>query len=235
MTVRIFPIVLGTTNLKKKAEMARILAAADIPTAPWPEDLTFPEVVEDGATFAANAAKKARAFSAALSGRAWVLADDSGLEVDFLSGRPGVLSHRYAGEPPDDGRNNQKLLVEMQGVPRARRTARFRCALALARGPEEFFSIEGVCEGVIAEFPRGDRDFGYDPVFFYPPAGKTFAEMSPEEKNAVSHRGAALRALARHLGEQELLGRTLPPVFYRKALKGFWVWAKKIRRKLRAS
>lgn len=193
------PIVVGTTNAKKVVEIRTILAARGIPVETWPAGIPMPEVVEDGATFAANAGKKAAVFAAALGGGRWVLADDSGLEVDVLGGRPGVLSHRYAGDPPDDARNNAKLLAEMEGVPSERRTARFRCALALARGAAGILAAEGTCEGTIAEAPRGDRDFGYDPVFFYPPAGKTFAEMTPEEKHRVSHRGAALWILARLL------------------------------------
>ncbi len=195
------PIVLGTTNAKKIVEIRQVLSAAGVAVGPWPADIPAPDVVEDGATFAANAAKKAAAFAAALGGARWVLSDDSGLEVDALGGRPGVFSHRYAGEPPDDARNNAKLLAELSGLPPGRRTARFRCALALARGKGDVLVVEGSCEGVIAGAPRGDRDFGYDPVFFHPPSGKTFAEMSPEEKHRVSHRGAALAALAARLSE----------------------------------
>lgn len=199
MTSVIPPIILGTTNPKKIAEIRQALSVAGITVEPWPADLPAPDVVEDGDTFAANAAKKAVAFAMALGNRHWVLSDDSGLEVDVLGGRPGVHSHRYAGEPPDDARNNEKLLGELAGVPAERRTARFRCALALARGKEGILAVEGSCEGVIAGSPRGDRDFGYDPLFIHPPSGKTFAEMSPEEKHRVSHRGAALSELVRRL------------------------------------
>lgn len=193
------PVVVGTTNARKVAEIVRILEASGIAASAWPADIPFPDVVEHGVTFAANAEQKARAFAAALGGRFWVLADDSGLEVDALGGRPGILSHRYAGEPPDDAANNRKLLAELAGVPPSRRTARFRCALALWRGPEDVLVVEGTCAGRIADAPRGDNDFGYDPVFIYPPAGRTFAEMPPDEKDRVSHRAAALAALARIL------------------------------------
>ena len=184
-------LLLATTNPKKAKEIRAILGAAGFQVEPWPG--AVPEVVEDGATFAANAAKKALAFSRLTE--EVVLADDSGLEVDALGGRPGVFSHRYAGEPPDDGRNNEKLLKELSGVPPEKRTARFKCALAMVEKGKILLEVEGSCEGLIAEAPRGTNDFGYDPVFFYPPLGKTFAELEPEEKNSISHRGNALLQL----------------------------------------
>jgi XTP/dITP diphosphohydrolase len=154
-------------------------------------------VEEDGETFAANAAKKAREVAAAAGLPA--LADDSGLEVDALDGAPGVRSARYAGAGHDDAANNRRLLAELAGVPTARRTARFRCAVALAdpRGPlgDTVEIREGACAGVILESPRGHNGFGYDPLFLYPELGRTFAELSLEEKGRLSHRARALAAM----------------------------------------
>ncbi len=187
-------LVIATGNRGKIAEIARLLD--NIPG--W-ELLTpdragpFPEVFEDGATFEENAVKKARELCAH-TGHAAV-ADDSGLEVDALGGRPGVFSARYAGDNATDADRNAKLLREMNGVPEGKRTARFVCVIALALPDERLYLARGVCEGSIAREPRGSAGFGYDPVFV--PAGRTvaMAELSPDEKNAISHRGAALREL----------------------------------------
>ena len=158
---------------------------------------TIPEVVEDADSFAGNAAKKAREVSAATGLPA--LADDSGLEVDALGGAPGVYSARYAGEPHDDGNNNAKLLAALAGVPPERRTARFRAALALAdvAGPlgPRVIAADGTCEGVILDAPRGTGGFGYDPLFFAPELGQTFAEAGIGTKSELSHRARAMRAI----------------------------------------
>jgi XTP/dITP diphosphohydrolase len=166
-----------------------------------------PEVVENGDTFAANAEKKARAAAIALGRPA--LADDSGLCVDALDGEPGVYSARYAGEPSSDARNNEKLLLELASRSRqriniadaeVRSGARFICALALhnpATGETTF--AEGACEGFILTEPRGAGGFGYDPLFYVPALGKTFAELDKAEKNQLSHRGQALRVLTEKL------------------------------------
>lgn len=195
-------ILLGTGNANKAREIQAVLALAGILVERWPGEL--PAVVEDGATFLENARRKALALAAA-SG-AWVLADDSGLEVEALGGRPGVLSHRYAGEPPDDDANNRKLLAELAGVPPERRSARFVCAIVLA-GPEGVLvEAEGTCEGRIAASPRGHNDFGYDPVFLYPAYNRTFAEISSTLKSQVSHRGKALKAFVeayRRIGQPQ--------------------------------
>ncbi len=168
----------------------------------------YPEAVEDGDTFEANAVKKALHY-AALTGR-MVLADDSGLEVDALGGQPGVYSARYAGvQGPRalvDMQNNQKLLRELEGVPREKRTARFICTMALVRGCEVLITVRGTVEGRMLmpsecanpEEPwrgRGGNGFGYDPLFFHPESGCTTAELSAEAKNAISHRGRATRLL----------------------------------------
>ena len=186
-------LVIGTHNRKKAREIAQILAMEglalltldDFPGAPAPE--------ENGETFEANAIKKATELADALG--LPVAADDSGLEVDALGGRPGVHSARYAGEHGNDPLNNEKLLGELRGVPPERRTARFKCVAALAAPGELLTTVEGVLEGAIAEHPRGTNGFGYDPVFVVPGLGKTSAELGPEEKNRISHRGKAFRKL----------------------------------------
>jgi XTP/dITP diphosphohydrolase len=161
-----------------------------------------PEPVEDGATFEANARIKALYYAKAAGSRC--LAEDSGLEVDALGGRPGVHSARYAGTsgPRDerDRANNEKLLGELAGVASEERAARFVCCMCLA---DEHGAIlaetRGTFEGVIAETPRGDNGFGYDPLLWVPDAGGTSAELSPQEKNARSHRGAAARLMAERI------------------------------------
>jgi len=191
-------LVLASANPHKAAEITEILLAAglDVETLPRPADV--PEVVEDGLTLEDNARLKAVALCAATGLPA--VADDTGLEVDALGGAPGVWSARYAGEDATYEENVQKLLQELQGVPAERRTARFS-TVALVRWPDgrEVAAI-GEVEGDIVEEARGAEGFGYDPVFR--PAegdGRTFAEMTPAEKHAVSHRGRAFRTLAEGL------------------------------------
>lgn len=186
-------LVVATRNAGKLREIRQM-------TADWPlvwhglaEFEDVPEVDETGATFAENARLKALHYAAA-TGRP-ALADDSGLEVDVLRGAPGVLSARYAGSPRDDAANNRKLIAALAGVPLARRTARFRCAMALARDGVVLFETEGVFAGLIVDEPRGTNGFGYDPHFLVPELGRTAAELPPVEKNACSHRGQALRAM----------------------------------------
>ena len=156
-----------------------------------------PEVVEEGATFEENALKKARviAYSTGIA----TLADDSGLCVDALDGRPGVHSARYAGESASDEEKYMRLLEEMEDVSDLGRSARFVCALALVAPDGEEALFHGICEGLITREPRGSSGFGYDPIFFFEAAGCTFAEMDQESKNRVSHRGRALRKFAEFL------------------------------------
>jgi XTP/dITP diphosphohydrolase len=159
-------------------------------------------VDEDAPTFVGNAEKKARA-ALAQSGLP-SLADDSGLEVDALDGAPGVLSARFAGEPSNDGANNRKLMAALDGVPDARRTARFRCALVFVDADGTRLVAEGACEGRIGHAPRGSGGFGYDPLFFVDgdAAGRTMAELAADEKNRISHRARALDELVRALDER---------------------------------
>lgn len=196
-------LLLASDNAKKRAELQALLSSMGLALVS-PRDIGgLPPVDEDLPDFAGNAAKKAR--SAALASGMWSLADDSGLEVDALNGAPGVRSARYAGIHGDDAANNARLLADLAGVPPQRRGARFVCALALARPDGSLaLSVEGSVRGRILEAPRGTRDFGYDPLFcFEEPGhaldGRGFAELEPEAKASVSHRGRALRALLERL------------------------------------
>lgn len=151
------------------------------------------DVEETGETFEENAILKAEAIAREF-GRI-VIADDSGLIVDALDGRPGVYSARYAGEEKNDAANTAKVLDELEGIPEPERTARFYCALALASPNQQTITVSGTVEGVIAKKPAGENGFGYDPVFYVKEKGKTMAELDSEEKNAISHRANALKAL----------------------------------------
>jgi XTP/dITP diphosphohydrolase len=193
-------LVFATRNKGKLVELRELLPGLEvlsIDEAAARLGITIPEVIEDADTFVGNAAKKAREVSAAT--RLPALADDSGLEVDALGGAPGVYSARYAGEPHDDARNNTKLLAALAGVPSDRRTARFRAVLALAdvHGPlgTEVISADGTCEGTILDAPRGSGGFGYDPLFFSPELGMTFAEAGVGTKSELSHRSRAMREI----------------------------------------
>ncbi|MGQ9824081.1 MAG: XTP/dITP diphosphatase [Desulfotomaculales bacterium] len=188
-------IVLASRNPGKIRELRALLAPLKVAVVSLENYPALPEVEEDGATFTENAVKKA-CFAAAATGL-WALADDSGLEVDYLGGAPGVFSARFAGPGGGDRANNEKLLRLLAGVPLEKRTARFRCVVAVASPEKEVYTAEGACEGVIAFAPRGDKGFGYDPLFYVPSFGKTFAELDPEVKNAVSHRAKALAGARR--------------------------------------
>ena len=187
-------LVLGTGNRKKGREMADLLAPAGLELRTLADFPTAIQVVEDGETFAANAAKKA-AEQAQHLGR-WVLADDSGLTVDWLGGAPGVHSARFSGLGATDGANNEKLLALLSGVPLERRSAQFVCHLVLAdpRGAIRAES-EGSCRGRILTAPRGTQGFGYDPLFEVREYHRTFAELGPVAKAVLSHRARALRNL----------------------------------------
>lgn len=189
-------LLFATRNRGKLAELRALVAPHGIEVDSL-DDVDAPgEVEEDGETFTANAEKKARAALAATGLPA--LADDSGLDVDALDGAPGVRSARYAGPGQDDAANNAKLLAALASVPDARRTARFRCALAFVDAAGTLTVAEGTLEGRIGQAPRGAGGFGYDPLFLLPD-GRTLAELSAAEKNAISHRGQALRKMAPHL------------------------------------
>lgn len=190
MTLR---LLLGSNNEKKREELARILAGLPLEIL-RPGDLGhFPAPAEEGTSFLENAVIKARHFARLTD--VTTLADDSGLVVDALDGRPGVRSSRFAGEGASDLENCRKLLAMLAAVPDPRPAARFVCAVAVVRGEEILGTAEGRCEGHLLRETRGTGGFGYDPLFFYPPEGKTFAELPPERKEQVSHRGRALRAI----------------------------------------
>lgn len=184
-------LVLATRNKGKVEEIRDLLKDFPITVQDLSDFGPIPEVEEDGATFEENAYKKASFTSRVLGLPA--LADDSGLEVDALDGAPGVRSARFGGEGADDAGRCRLLLEKLKGEDR--REAAFVCVLSLAVPTGPALTYEGRCEGTIASDPSGSNGFGYDPVFFYPPLGKTFAELSREEKSRVSHRGAALREL----------------------------------------
>lgn len=186
-------LVLATANPGKVRELRELLAPAGVECVSLLDLPGFPRVEETGQTYLENATLKARAI-ATWSGLP-ALADDSGLEVDALDGRPGVHSAYFAGPKASDHDNVAKLLDELRGIPPERRTARFRCVLVVARPDGALLAEEGVCEGRITSEPKGEDGFGYDPVFFHPPTGKTFAQLSREEKNQYSHRARAAAKL----------------------------------------
>ncbi len=200
-------VLLATSNPGKLRDFAGAAAPYGITITNLPHFSSLPQVVEDGTTFEENARKKAEAYSRAVPGEL-VLADDSGLEIDAIGGAPGVHSARYAAcdrqdqdnDPgaaecnSDDEANNARVLRELKGVPEQERTARFVCVLAVARDGHTPHTFRGTAEGVILDAARGENGFGYDPLFYFPQIGKTFAELSAEEKARYSHRGAAFRA-----------------------------------------
>lgn len=188
-------VVLATGNQGKLRELRAMLAAKGFEIVPQTE-LQVPEAEETGASFRENALLKAR--NAARHTGLPAIADDSGLEVDALHGAPGIYSARYAGPDATDADNLQKLLKELDGVPAAKRRARFRCVIAYLRKVDDPAPLvcEGVWEGSILEAPRGTNGFGYDPVFLVPGKSLSSAELPPEEKNRLSHRGQALAKLA---------------------------------------
>jgi XTP/dITP diphosphohydrolase len=197
-------ILIATSNAGKLRDFAGAAAAHGIKIAGIPDFPSLPSVVEDGLTFEENARKKAEAYSRYVPGEI-VVADDSGLEVGALNGAPGVHSARYAapdlyGKEPhladdntDDEANNARVLRELRNVAPEKRTGRFVCVLAAARDGNTLATFRGTAEGIILDAPRGKNGFGYDPLFYFPPIGKTFAELTAEQKAQYSHRGAALR------------------------------------------
>jgi len=193
----VIDLLVATTNQGKFNEVQTFLSKLPLRIMSLKSLANPPIVVEDGTTFEENAIKKSRAL--AQHAGLMTLADDSGLEVDALGGAPGIYSARYSGEEGDDDKNNEKLLRELQNVPEEKRTARYVCALSLCipdvTGAKEWLARE-YCEGRITCSLIGNEGFGYDPLFFFPPLGKTFGEIDRETKATVSHRGKALKRLA---------------------------------------
>jgi XTP/dITP diphosphohydrolase len=192
-------VVVATSNPGKIRDFAGAALRFDIEIAAIPNFSSLPAVVEDGTTFEANARKKAEGYSQYAPGEI-VIADDSGLEVDALEGAPGVHSARYAADEPqaaeentDDDANNAKLVRQIKAVATEKRSGRFVCSIAAARDGKTLAVFEGKAEGVILDQPHGSNGFGYDPLFYFPRIGKTFAELSAEEKAQYSHRGAAFK------------------------------------------
>ena len=189
-------IILATRNPNKVREIRSILDFLPVTFSSLLDLQDIPDIVEDGSTLDENAFIKARFLYQRVKIPA--LADDSGLEVFALDGRPGVYSARYAGEHATYEDNNKKLLAELVSFPAEKRKARFRCVAAFV-GPSTEYAVEGICEGTIIHAPRGTGGFGYDPLFVPDGYPETFAELSPEVKNSISHRSAAFRAMGEYL------------------------------------
>jgi XTP/dITP diphosphohydrolase len=203
-----FILVLATRNTGKTAEIRGLLKNHPVEIRNLDDFGPIPAIVEDGSTFEANAYKKASLTAAYLGFPA--LADDSGLCVEALGGAPGVYSARYAGEQADDAQRCQKLLQELGDTDNRR--ARFECVLSLAVPTGPALTYEAACEGIIARQPSGCNGFGYDPIFFFPELGRTFAELTTEEKSRVSHRGKALQELSAEFDKVlQWIERHMPP------------------------
>lgn len=189
-------IIVASNNQKKIKEIKEILNDFNLEVKSLKEENIDIDVVEDGLTFEENSRKKAREIREYLLDKGEsdfiVIADDSGLEVDYLNGEPGVYSARYSGVHGDDDKNNKKLLENLKGVERNDRTARFVCAITLVTSLGQETSVRGEVNGIITEEEFGEGGFGYDPLFFVEEFNKTFSEISSEEKNKISHRGKAL-------------------------------------------
>lgn len=193
-------LLLATANPAKAAEMARLLGGLPLTLRTRADFPALPDVDEDADTFVGNAIKKARALADATGLMA--LADDSGLCVDALGGAPGVWSARYAGPGCTDADNNARLLGALEGTPDAARTAHFVCVVAIARPGMAPVTFEGTCEGLIAPKAAGAAGFGYDPLFLIPEAGRTFAQMTADEKARISHRARAFAQARAWLARQ---------------------------------
>ena len=183
-------IVIGTHNKNKKEEIRKILNGMSLPLLDLEDFDDAPDIIEDGVTFEENAAKKA--LQLARFCNMCVMADDSGLEIDALNKRPGVFSSRYCGEDTGYEEKCLKLFEELKSVPFDKRTARFRCAIALAEPEKLHFVVEASCEGLINSEPLGKNGFGYDPIFYIPEYKQTMAELGSDVKNRISHRALAL-------------------------------------------
>jgi non-canonical purine NTP pyrophosphatase (RdgB/HAM1 family) len=196
---KIDKIILATTNQGKLKELRKLLEGYPVVLGSLSEVEKVEDFEEKWSNFSENAKEKAKYYSV-LSGN-YVIADDSGLKVDILDGKPGVHSARFAGvQGPDrDRANNQKLLEMLADFPMEKRTAHFCCCLCLCKPGEVVFEVQGQMEGLIIDSPRGDNGFGYDPIFYLPQLDKTVAQLSAEEKNKISHRGQALRELLKKL------------------------------------
>jgi len=190
-------VVIATRNRKKFEEIAAMLGGLDLEVRSLADFPGVPTIPEKGQTFEENA--KAKALGYARATGQWALADDSGLEVDALAGKPGVRSSRWGGEEGNDGLNNRTLLEALADHPKETWTARYRCVVALATPDRVLLVSEGACEGRITDRPAGSNGFGYDPYFYLPDVGRTMAQLAPSAKNRRSHRGRAIGALKSRL------------------------------------
>jgi len=194
-------LVIATKNQKKKEEIVRLLGNTGMKIWSLADFRDIPPIEEDGSNFDENAVKKATVVAAKTG--MLTLADDSGLEVEALDGRPGIYSARYAGLDANDEMNNRKLLEELKGVPLIKRKARYKCSVALAEPDGNVKITRGECFGIIGTSPRGTTGFGYDPLFIVPTFSKTVAELGPRVKDKISHRAKAVhqarRIIMRHV------------------------------------
>lgn len=192
-------IIIATRNQGKAKEFKQIFNEYGYQVKTLLDYPDIQDVPETGETFAENAFQKASVISSELN--TIVLADDSGLEVDAIGGRPGIYSARFAGEHGNDAKNNQKLVEDLKDVPKADRQANFHCSLVIVGPNREPLCVEGKAFGCILDSGRGDNGFGYDPLFYLPALDKTMAELTSEEKNEMSHRARAIEKLKKHLDE----------------------------------
>lgn len=196
-------MIFATGNENKMKEIREILGALPLEILSMKEAGVSADIVEDGKTFEKNALIKARAICK-LAGE-MVLADDSGLEIDYLNKEPGIYSARYMGEDTSYHIKNKSLIDRLEGVPDEKRTARFVCAIAAVFPDGKELVVRGTVEGIIGYEEKGENGFGYDPIFYLPERGCTTAELPPEEKNSISHRGNALRLMKELLERERLL------------------------------
>ena len=196
-----FKLILATSNKDKAREIAEILSDTPFVVTTMKEEGYDPDIVEDGKTFEENALIKARAVHA-LAKNAYVMADDSGLCIDALDGAPGIYSARFCGEDSTYPEKFARIFEMLRDVPEEKRTAKFVCSIAVVRPDGSEFTVRGEVCGVLHEKPMGDGGFGYDPIFYVPEFGMTTAQMTKEQKNSISHRGKALRAMAERLKEE---------------------------------
>lgn len=193
-----FKLILATSNKDKAREIAEILSDTPFVVTTMKEEGYDPDIVEDGKTFEENALIKARTVHALAKG-AYVMADDSGLCIDALDGAPGIYSARFCGENSTYPEKFAKIFEMLKDVPEEKRTAKFVCSIAVVRPDGSEFTVRGEVRGVLHEKPMGDGGFGYDPIFYVPEFGMTTAQMTKEQKNSISHRGKASRAMAEKL------------------------------------
>ena len=193
-----FKLILATSNKDKAREIAEILSDTPFVVTTMKEEGYDPDIVEDGKTFEENALIKARTVHALAKG-AYVMADDSGLCIDALDGAPGIYSARFCGENSTYPEKFAKIFEMLKDVPEEKRTAKFVCSIAVVRPDGSEFTVRGEVCGVLHEKPMGDGGFGYDPIFYVPEFGMTTAQMTKEQKNSISHRGKASRAMAEKL------------------------------------